>query len=607
MITAEILASLPTQPGVYCMKNEDGRIVYVGKAINIQKRLRSHCQRRDGHYASPFVEIVKSVDVIITDNDIEALVLEHTLIKKHDPPFNVKLKDDKRYPYLKVTTHEEFPRAFLTRTMESDGARYFGPYPQVSQARRILSALQEIFPMRPCKYDSDKLRQVRPCLDYEMGRCCAPCGNVVSVEEYQTVVRGVVDFIRGQHDMVLKTLQEKMLACSEAMLFEKAAFYRDILHAAEEFAKQQKMTQCAIDNQDFVGFARVHDIACVALIRRRGGRIVGSSHHFFDHITQADTQEILNAFLMQFYAQNTDIPKEIFLTANVGKERLYSLMRWLSEIAEKRVILKIPQRGIKHAMLQLADKNSLHYAGQQYRKLHGVKKTLPQNVIALQESLQLEVLPLRIEGYDISNTQGKEAVGAMVVFQDGKSQKASYRRFRIKGVDQINDYAMMQEMLRRRFQHGEGDHEEKKRFAEPPDLIMIDGGKGHLHAAMEVLDELDITHFPICSLAKQEEEVFLPGHPFPIRMDRRNPGLRLLQQVRDEAHRFGITYHRTLRGKQMKRSSLQDIPGIGPAKERILFKQFKTIEAIKNATLQELESTPGIPPSIAKKIEEHFK
>ncbi|MDX9752954.1 MAG: excinuclease ABC subunit UvrC, partial [bacterium] len=489
----------------------------------------------------------------------------------------------------------------------NDGARYFGPYPHVTQARRTLSALHEIFPIRPCRYDSEKLRQVRLCIDYEMGRCCGPCGGKVNPEEYRAVCQGVIDFIRGKHDRVLNALRERMEACSSQLQFEKAAFYRDILRSAELFAMQQKMTQQIVENQDFVGYARVHDAACVVVIRRRGGRVVGSTRHFLDRITEANTREILNAFLVQFYAQNTDIPREIYLTAAVSREQLQSLELWLSALAEKKVQIKIPQRGTKHAMLQLADKNSQHYAEEQYRKLHGVKKSLPENVIALQESLKLEVLPLRIEGYDISNTQGNEAVGAMVVFQDGKPHKAAYRRFKIKGVDQVNDYAMMQEMLRRRFSHGEAEPEEQQRFAEPPDLILIDGGKGHLHAAMEVLDELDVIHFPLCSLAKQEEEIFLPGSPYPIRLDRRNAGLRLLQQVRDEAHRFGITYHRHLRGQRMVRSSLRSIPGIGPAKERVLITHFRSMERIKQASREELLALKGISEELADAILSYYK
>ncbi len=583
------------------MKNAGGKVLYIGKAIDIQKRVRSHCYRRDGNFASPFVELVDQVDVIITDGDAEALILEYNLIKQHNPPFNVKLKDDKRYPYIKLTIQETFPRAFLTRTVEPDGAKYFGPFPHANHARRTLMGLHEIFPLRTCKYESAKLLNVRPCLDYEMGRCCAPCGSIINVREYALLCQGMVDFLQGKLDMVLQVLHEKMNLYAKELLFEKAAFYRDILDSARHFVDRQKMMNITVENQDFVGYSRVHNVACVAVIRRRGGRILGASQHFLEDISHADAREILYSFLLHFYANNTDIPKEIFISSTIGAERVRTLEKALTGLINKSVVIKIPQRGDKHTMLQLVEKNSVHYAEHNYRKLHGVKRGVSSNVIMLQESLKLEVLPLRIEGYDISNTQGEEAVGAMVVFVDGKSYKTGYRRFKIKSVDQPNDYAMMQEMLRRRFSHTkeQDDKDEGHRFAEPPDLIVIDGGKGHLHAAMEILDELDIQHFPICSLAKREEEIYLPGHPLPVRLDRRNEGLRLLQQVRDESHRFGVTYHRKLRGQRMKKSILRDIPGIGPKKERILLKQFGSVSKISQASIEEINAVQGIPDHLA--------
>ncbi len=602
MITSEQIRLLPHQPGVYMMKDNQGRVVYVGKAIDIQKRIRSHCQRRDGGYASPFMEYVDSVEPVITDNEVEALLLEYNLIKKYNPLFNVKLKDDKRYPYIKITMQEEFPRAYITRTVAADGAHYFGPYPHVSKARRTLSALHEIFPIRTCKYESEKLLKIRPCLDYEMGRCCAPCGEIVTKQEYRQFSQSIVNFLRGQPENVIQALDEKMSHSAEQMMFEKAAFYRDILEAAKQFAMEQKMMQRTVENQDFVGFGRVHDISCVNVIRRRGGRVIGSTRHLMDDVKHADTPEILNAFLEQFYLHNADIPREIFISANIGKTRLQSIEKIFSDIAEHKVTVKIPQRGLKHSMLKMAEKNSCHGAEQQYRKIHGIKQGVSENVIALQEALRLEILPLRIEGYDIANTQGSDSVGAMVVFHDGKPKKSDYRKFRIKDVDQVDDYASMKEMLRRRFLHGKDDKEEKGRFAETPDLIMIDGGKGHLNAALEVLDELDIKQFPVCSLAKREEEIFLPGLSQPIRLDRKNKGLRLLQNVRDEAHRFGTTYHAQLRGKKMKESFLRKLSGIGPAKERELLRRFGSLEKIKQTSVEELTQVSGINESLAGKI-----
>ena len=606
MIRREQISALPNEPGVYLMKDAAGEVVYVGKAIDIQKRVRSHCQRKDGDYASPFVVYVESVEAIITDSDVEAFLLEYNLIKKHNPAFNVKLKDDKRYPYIKIT-NETYPRAYLTRTVQADDAKYFGPYPHVTQARRTLSALHEIFPIRTCKFESEELLNVRPCLDYEMGRCCAPCGQVVSKDEYQQLSEGVIAFLKGNHDHVLDVLKRRMNESAEQFHFEKAAFYRDILNAAEQFAQRQKMLFYTVENQDFIGYARVHEVTCVSVIRRRSGRVVGTSNHFLDDTSQAQTAEVLYAFLIQFYGSNIDIPKEIYLGNSIGSESVSSLEKALSQMTEKPVHIKIPRRGDKYAMLQLAEKNARHQAHQQYRKVHGVKRGVAENVMALQEALKLEVLPLRIEGYDIATTQGSDPVGAMVVFEEGRPQKSSYRRFKIKDVPQQNDYAMMQEMLRRRFTHGEDDAAEKKRFAKPPDLILIDGGRGQLNAALEVLDELDIHQFPICSLAKQEEEIYLPGVPQPIRLDRRNDGLRLLQQVRDEAHRFGNTFHAQLRGAKMRSSSLRKISGIGPSKERALLKRFSSLEGIRQATVEDLQAVPGITETLAQRILQQLK
>lgn len=601
MITREQLSLLPTDPGVYLMRNAGDRVIYVGKAIDIQKRVRSHCTRRDGHYASPFVPMVERVETIITDSDDEALLLEYNLIKKYHPEFNVKLKDDKRYPYIKVT-REVYPRAWVTRTVLGDGAQYFGPYPHTTQARRTLNALHEIFPIRTCKYESHELLKVRPCLDYEMGRCCAPCGEKVTKEEYAQLSQGIADFLRGKHEHVISILQHRMDECSEHLLFEKAAFYRDILQAAEQFAHRQKMMLNTVENQDFIGYSRVHDESCAGVIRRRNGRVIGTSNHFLEHASHSDTPEILEAFLIQFYARNTDIPREIFISSTIGADRLAVLENALTRMAGRTTTIKIPQRGAKHAMLQLAEKNSRHSAERQYRKIHGIRHSLPPNVIALQESLRLEVLPLRIEGYDIATTQGQDPVGAMVVFQNGQPQKSSYRKFKIRDVPHQDDFAMMREMLRRRFSHGDGDEAEAKRFADPPDLILIDGGRGQLNAALEILDELDVAHFPICSLAKREEEIYLPHFPMPVRLDRRNEGLRLLQYVRDESHRFGNTFHAMLRGKRIRHSSLRNIDGVGPAKEKALLNHFGTIESIRSASTDDLCAVPGITRPLAERI-----
>ncbi len=608
MIEREQISLLPSEPGVYIMRDASENVVYVGKAIDIQKRVRSHCSYRDGSLASPFVEEVETVDYVITDTDSEAFLLEYNLIKRHEPRYNVKLKDDKRYPYLKITVHEAFPRMYLTRTVDPDGSKYFGPYPHVTAARRTLSVLNEIFPIRICKYDSDKLLTVRPCIEYEMGRCCAPCASLIDQEEYKEICHGIIDFVRGRHDNILRILHERMEEYSERLLFEKAALYRDIIRGAEDFSQRQKMSSQTGDNQDYIGYCRVHDIACVLVARRRNGRIVGSSHHFLDDFQNSSEGEIISSFLLQYYSQAPGFPREIHVNATVPKEDRETLEEWFQEMSGHTVKILRPHRGDHRRMTELAEKNSRARAGEQYRKLHGLARQIDPSVVALQEALGLEALPLRIEGYDISNTQGEETVASMVVFQGGAPRKSGYRRFRIASVEGIDDYASMREVLTRRFTHAERNHEEEeKHFAEKPDLVVIDGGRGQLNIAIDVLNELRLDYLPVVSLAKKEEEIHIPGHEESLKLDRRHNGLRLLQQVRDEAHRFAITYHRQRRGKRRKRSMLVNIPGIGPAKERLLLRHFGSLEKIREASVEQIAEVPGITESLAQTILERLR
>ena len=603
MLDKEQIGLLPSQPGVYIMRSPSGEILYVGKAKDIQKRIRSHFSYRDGSLASPFVVHIEKIDYVITDTDSEAFLLEYNLIKKHRPPYNVKLKDDKRYPYLKITVNEIFPRMYLIRTVEADGSKYFGPYPHVTAARRTLSALHEIFPLRTCKYESEKLLHVRPCIEYEMGRCCAPCGCLVTPDEYAELCRGVIEFVRGHHERVTRILRERMEMCSQRLLFEKASLYRDIIQAAEEFAQRQKMATRVGDNQDYIGYARVHDVACVLVARRRNGRIVGSSHHFLDDFQNSSEEEIISSFLLQYYTQSPDFPHEIFVSVNLPREDRETLEGWFEELAETRVTILRPSRGDHRKMIQLAEKNSQARATERFRKLHGLDREVDTAVIALQEVLSLEALPLRIEAYDISNTHGEETVASMIVFRDGKPQKSGYRRFQIRGVEGVDDYASMREVLHRRFTHSEHCGEkEAKRFAEDPDLLVIDGGRGQLSIALDVLNELGLAQFPVVSLAKREEEIYLPEEEEPLKLDRRHEGLRLLQRVRDEAHRFAINYHRSRRGGKMKRSALADIRGIGPAKERLLLKRFGSLDKIRAAPLEEIAQVPGVTEELARTI-----
>lgn len=603
MIEPEQLEALPHEPGVYMMRDAVGRVVYIGKAIDIQKRLRSHCSRKGGDYASPFVRDVEQVDYTITKNAREALLLEDTLIKKHLPVHNVKLKDDKRYPYIKITLGETFPRAYLTRTVERDGSRYFGPYTHVTAARRTLSALQEILPTRTCKVPSEELLSIRPCLEYELGRCCAPCGGIVTEQEYREICEGTVAFLKGQNRDVVHALKRRMEACGEALLFEKAAIYRDSLQAAETFTERQTMTSHTRFSEDYLGYGRAGTVSCMHVLKRRGGKIVATTHHFLERSEQSGAIDIYVAFIEQYYSEQPDIPRKLVMPVSLPQDLQETVEFWLADMAEHAVSVHHAQRGVQADTVGMAERNSVHKAEQRYRKLHGLSQRVERGVIELQEALGLERPPLRIEGFDISNTQGAEIVASMVVFQDGRPKKSDYRRFKIRGLDEPDDFESMRQVLRRRWAHAERDTEEEgSRFARPPDLIVIDGGKGQLSSAVSALEGFDTGSAALCSLAKREEEVFVPDEEDAIRLDLRNGGLQLLQRVRDEAHRFAITYHRQIRGKAMRRSRLGDIPGVGPARQRALLKHFGSLKRIGEADVDALAAVQGIPRNVAERI-----
>ena len=609
MIDLEQIEALPHEAGVYLMRNSAEEIVYIGKAIDIQKRIRSHCSKKGGAPASPFVIDVKTIDYVITANAREALILEDALIKEHQPIHNIKLKDDKRFPYIKITLGETFPRAYLTRTVERDGSRYFGPYTHVTAARRTLAGLHEILPMRTCKYPSEDLIGVRPCVEYEMGRCCAPCGSIVTAEEYRDLCEDTIEFLKGNNKKVTEKLEIRMRECSEAMHFEKAAFYRDILHAATTFTEKQTVARDTRFSEDYLGYGRAGSVACMHVLKRRTGKIVATTHHFLDGTDKSGFSDIYISFIEQYYGNQPDIPRKLVLPISIPKDLREAAEFWISDLAEHKVVLHHAQRGAEAETVAMAQRNSVHKAEQRHRKLHGLAQKVERSVIALQEALGLERPPLRIEGYDISNTQGTEIVASMVVFQDGRSLKSGYRHFKIQGLEGPDDFESMRQVLRRRLTHGKNndkaedkDNDNKNRFASPPDLILIDGGKGQLSSALEILEELHIQNTPLCSLAKKEEEIFLPDEEEPIRLDLRHEGLQLLQRVRDEAHRFAITYHRKRRGKSMQRSALSQIRGVGPATERKLLKHFGSLKRITAADVSDIAAIPGMAQNLAERI-----
>jgi excinuclease ABC subunit C len=591
------IAELPDAPGVYLMKDASGEILYIGKAKSLLKRVRSHFS---GRLQANFKKHVQTIDVLMTDSEGEALLLEHALVQKHRPRHNIRLKDDKRYPYIRLSWGEDFPRLSIVRNVRRDGASYFGPFPATRPARFTLRALGEIFPIRSCTYPSKKLKLERACIDYEMGRCLAPCIGAINREEYRELCQQVEDYLKGRRNDVRVAIRAKMKEFSRKESFERAAFYRDMLQSLDKVLEKQKMVEAVRNqDQDFLALSRFHDVACMVVIRRSGGSVSQGEQYFLEETTGASDKEVFEAFIREHYANRTRFPRQIVLP--LLPEGVEVLQNWLGGLAAHGVVLHHPHRGSSRAMLELADKNALFYAQEQYRKLHGITGRIHPGLLRLAECLGLDDPPMRIEGYDISNIQGKQPVGSMVVFWGGRPQKSNYRKFKIRLKETPDDYAMMAEMLQRRFTHDD------KAFAEPPHLVVIDGGPGQLSAARKVMKAVGADGFVTIGLAKQEELIFTTKSRVPIRLSLDDAGLKLLQQVRDEAHRFAITYHRSLRSRLVAASRLDAIAGVGKIRKQKLIRHFGSLEGIEKAKAVEIERVSGISKSLAQRIYSELK
>ncbi|NLM38582.1 MAG: excinuclease ABC subunit UvrC [Firmicutes bacterium] len=602
------LATLPTRPGVYLMKNEAGEIIYVGKAKNLRNRVRSYFQSSRDH--SPKVRVMVShisdFEYIVTDSEVEALILENNLIKEHSPWYNVRLKDDKTYPYIKVTLYEDFPRVLLVRRRLNDGARYFGPYTDSKAVRETLAFLRAIFPIRTCRKEIRPGASDRPCLNYHLGRCLAPCAGLISVEDYRAMIGEAIAFLEGKVDHVLPSLTKKMQEAAEKLEFEKAARLRDQIRAIEKIAEQQKIVAAHSEDQDFLGYARIADLACVQVFFVREGKLVGREHFLLDCSPEEDEAEILKAFIEQFYAEAAFVPKSIFLPLEVGEQDV--LESWLSELRGSRVRMHVPKRGTKKQLVDMVMENARTVLQVVRSRAERQEADINEALRQLEEVLELDGLPERIEAYDISHTQGSETVASMVVMLNGRLAGDEYRRFRIRSVqDEPNDYLSMQEVIRRRFTRGLKEQEEGEdgKFARFPDLVVIDGGKGQLNAAIAVRDELGLD-IPFIGLAERLEEVFVEGQSDPVNLPRNTKGSLLLQRIRDEAHRFALTYHRNLRGKASRRSILDDVPGIGPKRKKALLRHFGTVKAIRQASVDELCQVEGINRKVAEEIYQYM-
>ena len=590
----EQLKLLPTNPGVYLMKNEQAKIIYVGKAINLKNRVKSYFQSSKNHSpkVKSMVEKISDFEYIITANEIEALILECNLIKKYRPKYNISLRDDKTYPYIKVTLNEDYPTVSITRKILKDGAKYFGPYTSAGAVHEVLNLLKKLFQIRSCRQMNTK----RPCLEFHIKRCLAPCTGRVAKSEYREMIKSLCLFLEGRNEVVLKELTSRMQIAAENFQFELAAKLRDQVLAIEKISAKQNIIIGSSD-QDIIGLARKADEACIQIFFIRSGKMIGRDHFLLNGTEDETDSALLNAFLEQYYNKATFIPKEILLPAEIENEEILSA--WLSQKKNGKVSFGLPQRGVKKEMVLMANDNAVVVLEEQMIKNSA---GLEQTVGAMKDLgryLRMEKELKRIECFDISHIQGSETVASMVVFSNGAPDKQEYRRYKLKSVEgKPDDFKPMQEVVGRRYRQSDGIM---------PDLIIIDGGKGQLNSALEIIRALGHYQIPVVGLAKQFEYVFLEGQSEPVILPPNSKALYLIQRIRDEAHRFAITYHRKLRHKRNLVSVLDHIEGIGPTRRKALWDAFGSIAEIKKAKITDLTAVPGISENIANNIVQYFK
>ena len=590
----EKVSHLPTTPGVYLWRDKYQRIIYVGKAINLRNRVRSYVQQDVNRSVkvTAMMRRVWDVETIQTKTEMEALILEATLIKEHHPKYNIMLRDDKTYPYVKVTVQEEYPRLFMTRRLERDGAKYFGPFTDVTAVHHVLRILRSYYPLRTCK----SMKVERPCLQYHMHYCEGPCMKYVTVEAYRKYIDDIVALFEGKQVQVIQEITAKMEQASEDLEFELAAKYRDDLLSIQKVQEKQRMVTQRGD-MDVLGMDIDGPMACIQLFFIRSGRLLGRENYFVQH--EGDSPElVMTEFIKQYYGGSTFIPKELLLPMDSVDRELFS--EWFTSMKGQQVDVSVPQRGYKKDLIKMAEENAQNFLAERRRQWQYTIDKAGGAVKKLAEVLDLPRLPERMECYDISHMQGAETVASMVVFEGGKPAKREYRRFKLKTVQgKPDDFASMAEIMERRY----GNEKDWPM----PDLIIIDGGKGQLNAALPVIRAMGVTDVPVISLAKRIEEVFVEGESESVILEHHTPELQLLQQIRDEAHRFAITYHRRLRGKRNLESVLDHIEGIGPKRRKALYKHFGNLDAMRVAELEELEKVEGMNKKAALAVYEFFR
>ena len=601
----EELKKLPDCPGVYIMHDDTDTIIYIGKAVSLRKRVRQYFQpsHDEGIKKKQMVENIDHFEYMITDSELEALVLECNLIKEHTPKYNTMLRDDKTYPYIKVTG-EDYPRVMMARQMKKDKSKYFGPYTSIGAVKDTIELLNKIYGIRTCNRVLPRdIGKNRPCLNYHIHQCDAPCQGYVSKEEYTEKIRGVMEFLGGSYQPVMNYLQGKMEEASENLEFEKAIEYRELLNSVSQIAQKQKITNTDGEDKDVIAMAADDTDAVVQVFFVRNGKLIGRDHFHLHVGTEDKETEILTEFVKQFYSGTPFIPREIMLQSPV--EDMEILEQWLTKKRGKRVYLRVPQKGMKEKLVDLAAKNAMLVLSQDKEKLKREEGRTIGAVKEIQELLGLQGL-MRMEAYDISNISGFQAVGSMVVYEKGKPKRSDYRKFRLKNVDGPNDYASMEEVLTRRFVHGmEKEDEGFRRF---PDLIMMDGGRGQVNICLKVLENLRL-NIPVCGMVKDDRHrtrgLYFNNVEIPI--DAHSEAFKLITRIQDEAHRFAITYHKSLRSKEQVHSILDEIPGIGPARRKALMQHFASLEEVKNATIEQLEQVPTMNRISARQVYEFFQ
>lgn len=614
----EELKKLPRKPGVYIMRDDKDVILYVGKAINLHNRVRSYFRENIGRGPAidQMVSLIARFEYIVTDSELEALVLENNLIKENSPKYNTLLKDDKTYPYIKVTVGEDYPRILFSRTMKKDKSRYFGPYTSAAAVKDTIELLNKLYQLRTCNRVLPRDTGLeRPCLNYHIKQCLAPCQGYVSKEEYRQQVAGALEFLNGNYSPILKDLEEKMNKAAEELEFEEAARYRDLLSSVRQVSQKQKITEGVGEDKDILALYQDETEAVVQVFFVRDGKLIGREHYYMTHVPENNKPAILQDFVKQFYAGTPFIPRELMLQYEIEDAEL--IEKWLSERKGSRVYLKVPKIGSKEKLVELAAQNAKLVLSQDREKL---KREEGRTIGAVKEISDLLQLPLtgtaRMEAYDISNINGFENVGSMVVYEKGKPKRSDYRKFKIKSVSGPDDYACMREVLTRRFRHGMEESKELEEqemdqeygsFTKFPDLILMDGGRGQVNIALSVLEELGID-IPVCGMVKDDNHRTrgLYYHNIELPIDTHSEGFKLITRIQDEAHRFAIEYHRSLRSKTQVRSVLDDIPGVGPARRKALMRHFKSLEEIRQATVEELMEIPEMNERTAEEIVTFF-